>query len=59
MNNPTLPRDVLKDLKTIHDLREESIPYIEKEYGLTLLRKSRKASRRARGEDRMPDEIAA
>ena len=37
----------------------KAIPYIEKEYGLTLLRKSRKASRRARREDRMPDDIAA
>lgn len=34
----------------------KSIPYIEKEYGLALLRKSRKASHRSRRED---DEIAA
>ena len=34
----------------------KSIPYIEKEYGLALLRRSKKASRRVRRED---DEIAA
>ena len=34
----------------------KAIPYIEKEYGLTLLRKSRKTTRRTRRE---VDEIAA
>ena len=34
----------------------KSIPYIEKEYGIALLRRSRKSSRRSKRED---DEIAA
>lgn len=37
----------------------KNIPYIEKEYGLALLRKSKKPSRPRRREVRMPDEIAA